>query len=76
MTGPSLFSLIAVLLVGSNFQQLWQLYHTIAYILNKLQFFEWEDPDSMANESVVNVYFFGADNSLHPLLLDDPLYYD
>ena len=30
----------------------------------------------MANESVVNVYFFGTDNSLHPFLLDDPLYSD
>ena len=37
---------------------------------------KWEDPDSMANESVVNVYFFGADNYLHPFLLDDPLYSD
>ena len=31
----------------------------------------------MANESVVNVYFFGAvDNSFDPCLLDDPLYSD
>ena len=37
LTGSFLFSLIAVSVVGSNFQQLWQLCHTIAYTLNKLQ---------------------------------------